>query len=289
MEFILKLPDVSANSAKVLFENRNIEFKNNELKTFINAFGTQVYEIGNEKFETGIHPKNIALDPSFEMNPSVGVPSNCYVTIRGDKGATYFIDSRTAFHGEHSIRLTCPSEDNGAVLKFYRQRLQQNKTYTLSIRAKALPAFQEEEMEPRVTGFWNRIKHFFRKLFKKISPEEKRNVLRLRIDDVAEEFELTPEWQQYSIQTKINETKENTKIRNPFIQMTGKGTSWIDLMELIPDMEMEEYLQLDEQHIEVHLHSNHETGMIYYRLLTARQPALGRHFGRSRGNTQDCL
>jgi hypothetical protein len=268
--FTLDFEDKKLDSkAKALFENRKDEIKKGKLSSHIGAFGTLVYGLNFKDYENQIHPQNIALDPSFEQNPSVGVPSNCYINPRGDKGATYFIDSRTAFHGKHSIRLTCLTEVNGMVLKFYRQRLYQNKTYTLSIWAKALPEYEIEEMEPRITGFWNKIRHFFRKLFRKtsITPEKKKNILRLRIDDIDEEFPLTQEWQKYKIRTTLKDTKENTKIQNPFVQMTGIGVCWVDLMELIPDMEMEEILQLDKQQIEVRLHSNHERGNIYYRLL----------------------
>jgi hypothetical protein len=257
---------------QVLFENRQEEIKKGKLTSMISAFGTQVYALNSEEYNDVIHPKNIALDPSFEMNQSVGVPSNCYINPRGDKGATYFIDSRVAYHGEHSIRLTCPTEDNGSVLKFYRQRLLQNKTYTLSIWAKALSSYKIEEMEPRITGFWNRIRHFFQKLFRKtnIQREEKRNVLRLRIDDKDEEFPLSQEWQKFSVRTDMKDTKENTKIQNPFVQMTGVGVCWVDLMELIPDLDMEETLQMDRQQIEVRLISNHKRGKIYYRLVSGK-------------------
>ena len=254
LEFTAKISEENDDlNLELPFENRSVKIEDGVLDSWIDGYDIRAYIINEEqKDSTFLHPKNVTLDPSFEFNPSVGVPSNCYAKIRADKGASYFIDSRVAYHGDHSIRLTCPTENNGVVLKFYRQRMQKNKTYTLSLWAKAIP---EKRLIKK--GFWNWLKRIFGK-------KEKWNTLKLHLHHVEKEFKLSNKWEKYSIQTEILAVNSKTYLSSPQIQMTGKGTCWIDGLQLIPDLEMEETLQLDEKHIEVELTSNHSNSKIEF-------------------------
>ena len=85
----------------------------------IDGYGTRVYKIRHISLSVKdfkVHPKNELKDPSFENIAGTGVPASCYARVQEDKGATYFLDSRTSVLGEHSLRLTTPEKGEGIVV-----------------------------------------------------------------------------------------------------------------------------------------------------------------------------
>jgi len=218
------------NSAEVLFENRSVTTEIDSLQDFIEALGTRFYKFkvdsvpregsGNYRISTN----NIVLNPSYENNPSVGVPAGYYAKGRSEKGATYLVDSRTSVEGEHSLRITNPREYEGMKLKAYHVRLKKGKSYRFSIWAKALSSEFKNRNKP---GFFKRIF----KGWQKIKPL----TFRVRIGNNVEDFELTEDWQEYgfSLPTPGKDVKHSIHL-----ELVGRGTAWFDLMQVIRDLEI---------------------------------------------------
>ncbi len=107
--------------AKVLFENRSVPVHASGFSDYLPAFGSQVYLINTRPIKQAVKPykNNLIKDPGFEDVSSAGVPSSCYAWNEGDRGSTYFIDSREHFEGNHSLRLVTPRENKGTRLRFF--------------------------------------------------------------------------------------------------------------------------------------------------------------------------
>jgi hypothetical protein len=96
-----------------------------------------MYSIGKNIPSFQPYRGNLITDPGFEDTSSPGVPASTYAWNEGDKGATYFVDSREHIEGGHSLRLVTPTENGGVRLRFFPVRILKGKTYMLSVWAKA--------------------------------------------------------------------------------------------------------------------------------------------------------
>jgi len=215
--------------AKLLFENRTIDIKKGKISEFIDAYGTRCYQIQIEpdapsQFE--ISPLNKNINPSFEDNASIEVPAGCYARCKKDRGATFFIDSRISFHGEHSLRLTTPTENEGMYLRFYQNSYKVGKSYTFSIWAKA----KKHEFIPDKKRFF--VIKLFRKIFK-IKEKSKKLCFSIKICGEENFFELTEYWKKHSF--TLASLKEN-KSSTTRIELLGKGNAWFDLMQVVSDL-----------------------------------------------------
>ena len=84
-------------------------------------------------------PENLLKDPGFEDNSSPGVPSACYARPGGDRGATYFLDTREHHEGNHSVRLLTPGDDKGITLRLFPFQVNAGASYAISVWAKSDP------------------------------------------------------------------------------------------------------------------------------------------------------
>ena len=73
----------------------------------------------------------------FEDLSSPGIPSACYARPGGDRGATYFLDSREYYYGSHSVRLITPTEGKSVALRFFPFKVKAGASYAISIWAKS--------------------------------------------------------------------------------------------------------------------------------------------------------
>ncbi|HHE38109.1 MAG TPA: hypothetical protein ENL20_06005 [Candidatus Cloacimonetes bacterium] len=235
MEFSLKDMEFTGD-AKLLFENRSIEMKKGKISEFIDAYGTRCYQIQIEPDASSLNkisPLNMTINPSFEDNATVGVPAGCYAKCRKDRGATFFIDSRIYFHGDHSLRLTTPTENEGVYLRFYQNHYKVGKSYTFSIWAKA----KKSEFIPDKKRFF--LVKLFRKFFK-IREKNKKLCFSIRICGEEKIFELTDYWKEFSFTLKaLNENKTSTTR----IELLGKGTAWFDLMQIVSDLRISQKMK----------------------------------------------
>jgi len=234
MEIFIQEEDYSGE-AEVRFENRKIEIQNGTINGMIDAFGRKVYQYNLAEIQEDsmiLNPQNLVLNSSFEMNPSIGVPSGCYARHRGDRGSTYFIDSRTAFHGNHSIRMTTPTEEKGFALSFFPVQLKKGAKYIISVWAKALPKNpQFEPLERR---------GFLKFLFAKKKKKETGLTFRLGLGSLGtKDFIMDDKWTKYSFSVKSQKVQQRRNRNTPTLEFLSPGTAWFDLLEVLPDITLE--------------------------------------------------
>ncbi len=205
----LSFPGLKLNTkGRAMFENREVEVHDGQIRDYITAFGTLAFLIDEKEVDEKIRiePANLILNPSFEDNASSGTPGECtarYDTDRGDPGATYFIDNCQAVHGTHSLRLVSPVDSGGIALNFYHIDLQAGRSYTMSIWGRA-------EKRPEMPAF------------------------EMAIDKVpaGDIFTLSPEWKKYSVPFEVTDPPGRPSVR---LVLHTAGTGWFDLLEVAPD------------------------------------------------------
>ena len=251
-----------SGNGDVLFENRRIRVRNGSFQDEIDALGTRVYMI---PFETApeeawdIDPNNLMVNPSFEENPSVGTPAGCYVRVNGERGSTYFVDSRVAHHGRHSLRLITPREGEGVELAFFPFQFKQGNAYCFSIWAKTDDG--RRQSHGMVYG------GFFKKLFPWIRTGDEPLKFRMRLDRLAsEEFALTSEWKRYSITAAKPDTGMISGRVSPQLMLVSRGKAWFDCMEVVIDPVIQSEVSESRQGVMVTISTKHEDAQIRYTL-----------------------
>ncbi len=134
----IRISGKTYGNARVLFENRIVAVPGGLLTDQLAAFGSQSYllNLNPEKKEITTTNRNLIKDPGFEDLSSPGVPSACYARPGGDRGATYFLDTREHYEGQHSLRLVTPKENEGVRLRFFPCSVTYGRTYIISLWAK---------------------------------------------------------------------------------------------------------------------------------------------------------
>lgn len=221
-KIVLKKP--FNGTAYDLSDNSTREVVNGTIDGTLAPFGVQIFKLFGDKAEEQayaghhrpVNASNILLDPSFEWQYSVSgnVPAAVYGRAGKDRGATYFIDSRTAYHGGHSLRLVTPSKGAGAAVSFYPLPLQLGKSYIMTVWAKASEASLK------------RLKKGEKMLF------------RLNLGNIAsQEFELTDKWTKYELSATYTKAAREARYLNSSLELLTPGTAWFDLVEVVPDMD----------------------------------------------------
>jgi hypothetical protein len=258
LSFSFILDDIPyRGSAGVLFENRTVDVVDGKVEDLIDTYGTRLYKIRLKTARSSgpkVHPKNIFDDESFEDDTGLGIPASCYASPGGDKGATYFTDTRTTARGERSLRMTTPSEGKGMRLSFYPERVEPMQSYSLSIQAKALP------------GKYRGIEKvgFLRKIFRGAPSGDDYPEFTLSMGgECHQDFTPGEEWQEYAFSC-MPEFSDGKFSISPVLELNGKGTAWFDLLQLIPDMDLRTRTSRDNNEIGIYLASNHNADEIYY-------------------------
>ena len=256
LNFKLKMEDIDISiPADVMFENRKINIENGLIDDMIDGYGTRVYRFDARRkpdVVKGFKSGNLIVDPGFEDLSNAGVPAACYAYNGDDRGGSFFIDSRRFYQGEHSLRLNNPSSKPGNRLSFYGLNLSEDKSYTISIMARTGPSSNRPgEKKERQVSF------------------------RLALGSVEGTFDCTDNWQNFEINgvrnTDITET--NTRI-SPQLELTGKGTAWFDLLQVYPDMEMNERKGEEGKGRIIELSSVHPDVTIFY-TIDGSEPSTG--------------
>lgn len=218
------LPAPFNGTAYDLSDNSTKEVVNGTIDGTLAPFGVQILRVFGDKAEEQayagnhrpVNASNILIDPSFEWQYSVSgnVPAAVYGRAGKDRGATYFIDSRVAYHGWHSLRLVTPAQGAGAAVSFYPLPLQLGKSYIMTIWAKASKASL------------NRLKKGEKMLF------------RLNLGNIkSEEFELTDKWTKYELSATYATGASEARYLTSSLELLTPGTAWFDLIEVVPDMD----------------------------------------------------
>ncbi len=201
---------------RVPFENRSITVNAGYFSDQLSAFGTQVYLINLKSRNETFKPwrDNLIRDPGFEDTSSPGIPASCYAWNTGDRGATYFIDSREHVEGNHSLRLITPAENRSIRLRFFPFSVQAGRTYFISVRAKA-------DTEQRPAGS-NKLQSF-----------------EIALGDYgSERFTLSNEWQEYVTNVTIPYQDSIPPKSNVILRMPSAGVAWFDLLQVIEGVDI---------------------------------------------------
>lgn len=137
----IRIRGIYTTRARVLFENRTVPVIGGVITDQLAPFGSQVYliNIKPEKQPDISSHTNLLQDPGFEDLSTPGIPTACYARPGGDRGATFFTDSREQFTGNHSVRLVTPQEDKSAALRFFPFQVKAGASYSISLWAKSDP------------------------------------------------------------------------------------------------------------------------------------------------------
>ncbi len=198
---------------KVLFENRWVNPDGRDFSDYLQAFGSQAYLIRLKKENVTVKQwtRNLIKDPGFEDVSSPGVPASCYARGGGDRGATYFLDSREHFEGNHSVRLVTPSENKSIRLRFFPFNGRNGGSYYISVWAKADPE----------QGLKN-------------GNEEKKQFFEIALGDYAvTRFELTGAWKEYVTNVTIPYYNDQPPRTNVILQMPSAGVAWFDMLQAV--------------------------------------------------------
>jgi len=194
--------------ARVIFENRSIRLNGNTITDWLSAFGSQVYLLALKPVKESVKPfkGNLITDPGFEDMSSPGVPASCYSWNEGDRGSTYFLDTREHPEGTHSLRMITPKENGGTRLRFFPIRIEKGKTYILSVWAKTDP---------------------------EMNPDKKAPVFELGLGDYGrKKFIPGQEWKQFVTSVTIpGDSIESPRV-NTVLRMPGKGVAWFDMIQV---------------------------------------------------------
>ena len=214
-----------SGKAMVLFENRSLSFSGGVINDPIAPFGSQVYMINLEPSDKRniTNENNLIKDPGFENTYSPGIPSACYARAGGDRGATYFTDSREYFDGYHSLRLITPKEDAAVGIRFFPCQVKAGSSYMISIWAKS-------------------------------DPEQRFNAATLRQDDRLSEKEPMPQyaeiqfgdfgrarfaptekWRRFVTFITIPSDTTATFRTNLILRMPGQGVGWFDQVKVMEE------------------------------------------------------
>jgi hypothetical protein len=194
--------------AKVLFENRSVPVYAGGFSDYLPPYGSQVYLINTRSIKQVIKPykDNLVKDPGFEDISSPGVPSSCYAWNEGDRGSTYFIDSRDHFEGNHSLRLVTPQENKGTRLRFFPIPIEKGRTFMLTIWAKTEQSLNDKKDPP---------------------------YFELGLGEFGKtRFYPGDEWQQFVTNVTIPADTIPSPRANVILRLPAKGTVWFDMIQV---------------------------------------------------------
>ncbi len=202
-----------SGKAKVLFENRSVKITSGYFTDQLPPFSSQVYLIETEMQVDSLKPfpGNLLPDPGFEDITNTGVPASCYARNGGDRGATYFLDSREHIEGNHSIRIITPRENGSIKLRFFPVTVMPGQKYMVSVWAKADP-------EQRLSAM---------------------NIEKPQHFDLSfggygnSSFKLTDEWTEFVTIVTIPSDEDPSSKANIMLQMPSAGVAWFDLLQVI--------------------------------------------------------
>lgn len=211
--------------ARVLFENRFISIKGGTISDQIAPFGSQVYLI-NSLPEIQIPEKpddNLIMDGGFEDLSEPGLPSACYARPGGDRGATYFLDTRDFTEGSHSLRIVTPVDNKSMAVRFFPITVRAGASYTISIWAKSDPE-RRISLLPKTN-----------KERQSITTEMPQYVEILLGEFKRARFVPDNKWREYiTFVTIPTDTLAHVKT-NLILKMPGQGVAWFDEVKVAED------------------------------------------------------
>ncbi len=212
-----------SGKASVIFENRSLSFYGGVINDQIAPFGSQVYMIDLKPSDSRniSEGNNLMKDPGFEKIYSPGIPSACYASAGGDRGATYFTDSREYFDGNHSLRLITPKEGASTGIRFFPCQVKAGSSYMISIWAKSDP--EQRFNASYDNGEDTEIVH---------SPQ----YAQVSFGEFATaRFVPEKEWKRFVTFVTIPSDTTKTLRTNLILSMPGQGVGWFDQIKVMEE------------------------------------------------------
>lgn len=198
-----------SGASRVIFENRTVRVNGGYFSDHIPPMGSQAYIIELKKAVETIkpYPGNLVRDPGFEDISSPGVPASCYARNGGDRGATYFLDSREHIEGSHSVRLITPQESKGVRLRFFPVKVVNGRKYLVSVWART-------DSEQGDAG----------------KPKE----FEIAFGETGKSsFRFDNDWKQFVTIVTIPDNSEFPSRINVILNLKSAGVAWFDLLQVI--------------------------------------------------------
>ncbi len=222
---IFRIKGLQSGKARVIFENRVISFNNGVISDQFSALGSQVYliDVLPDKKGPETASTNMIKDGGFEDLSSPGLPSACYARPGGDRGATYFLDTRDYVEGRHSLRIITPEQDKSLAIRFFPISVRAGASYTISLWAKSDP----EQKFSIVTNNNNE---------RLITREEMPQYVEISLGDFTKaRFVPDKDWRLYMTFVTIpKDTLAHVKT-NLILRMPGQGIGWFDDVKVTED------------------------------------------------------
>jgi hypothetical protein len=218
----IRIKGFGSGSAKVVFENRLVSVTGGMIKDYISPLGSQVYMISmaGEKEIQADRNINLLKDPGFESNYNPVSPSACYARPGGDRGATFFTDTREHHNGYHSLRLLTPIKNNGVALRFFPVTLKAGRSYSISVWAKSDP--EQRLPDSYFSGDEENIKETD-------SPQ----YVEVQIGKIIHSrFVPDGQWRQFVTFVTIRKDTVASFKANLILKMPGQGVAWFDDLDI---------------------------------------------------------
>jgi hypothetical protein len=220
-----KVSGLSTGQVRVLFENRYITLKGGLVSDQLSPLGSQAYLIDLKSAKPALVPSNPNLikDEGFEDLSAPGIPSACYVRPGGDRGATYFLDSREYFEGNHSLRIVTPKENKSLSIRFFPFQVKAGASYTISIMAKSDPE----------QSFFSASNQMNSRLYEKT---EKPQYVEILLGEFGRaRFIPDNKWRQFVTFVTIPADTLPRFKTNLILRMPGQGVAWFDQVKVTED------------------------------------------------------
>jgi hypothetical protein len=220
-----RIKGLSSGQARVLFENRTITVNGGIITDHLAPLGSQVYlmSIKTDKPVSETSDRNLINDSGFEDLSGPGLPSACYARPGGDRGATYFLDSREYFEGNHSLRIVTPEENKSLAIRFFPIYVKAGSSYTISIWAKSDP-----EQRFLYASKQESLRHY--------DKTEMPQYVEILLGDLARaRFVPDNKWRQYITFVTIPADTLSRFKTNLILKMPGQGVGWFDNVTVTED------------------------------------------------------
>ncbi len=218
----IAITGIYSGKATLPFENRSLPVTGGNINDNIAPFGSQAYLIDikpPQQVATTLN-SNLIKDPGFEDFASFGIPSACYARPGGERGATYFLDTREHHDGNHSVRLITPVEGKGVALRLFPFSVKAGATYAISVWAKSDP-------DQRFITVGNDRE------IRKDNLNKTLQYVEISLGDFGKaRFVPDDEWRRYMTFVTIPaDTVPNIRT-NLILRMPGQGIAWFDEMKV---------------------------------------------------------
>jgi len=221
----LRIKGFSSGKARLIFENRTISVAAGQIRDYISPYGSQVYLLDLRQRINAIagSPENLLKDPGFEDISNPGVPAACYARPGGDRGATYFLDTREHHEGNHSVRLSTPGDGKGIALRLFPFRVKAGSSYAISVWAKSDP-------EQRLSDVTNQDS------LRLYTGNHNPHYVEIELGVFGKSrFVPDQEWRRYMTFITIPSDTLKSFRTNLILKMPGQGVAWIDDMKVFEE------------------------------------------------------